>query len=152
MDSINIFGQIRRTLAGLMKSLSEEQLLFIPDGFDNNIAWNMAHVVYVQESLTYRKSGVETITNDTHAAMFNMNTSPSDWTTQPDLAEIRELLKITGKKLASDYEAGVFKNFQPYTTSTGFSLATIEESIAFVNFHEGLHLGTILSIRNFLNR
>ena len=49
MDSINIFGQIRRTLAGLMKSLSEEQLLFIPDGFDNNIAWNMAHIVYVQE-------------------------------------------------------------------------------------------------------
>ena len=150
MDALVIFGQIRRTLAGFMKTIPEEQMFIIPAGFDNNLAWNFAHIVYVQESLTYRLAGVPTLTNNAHKVMFDMGTSPADWHSQPDLTDIRELLKATGKKLGADYEAGVFKNFQPYTTSTGFSVSTIEESIAFVNFHEGLHLGAMLSIRNLL--
>lgn len=150
MHDIVIFEQIRRTLAGLMKSMSEEQMLIIPDGFDNNIAWNFAHVVYVQESLIYRLAGAPTLTNDTHRAMFNMGTSPADWNSPPDLGEIRQLLKESGKKLRADYDSGLFANFKPYTTSTGFHLASVDEAITFVNFHEGLHLGFILSIRNFL--
>lgn len=150
MDAINIFEQIRRTLAGLMKLYSEEQMMIIPDGFDNNIAWNFAHIAVVQEGLTYRLSGAPTVTTEKHRAMFNINTSPADWNETPDIGEIRELLKTTGKKLRADYEAGVFADFRPYTTSTGFHLATIEEAIAFVNFHEGLHLGFILSLGNFV--
>ncbi|MEM7331849.1 MAG: DinB family protein [Chloroflexota bacterium] len=150
MDSIVIFGQIRRNLAGLMKSFTEEQMLFIPDGFDNNIAWNFGHIVYVQESLTYRHTGSPTLTTEAHKATFDKGTSPADWTSAPDLAEVRELLKATGKKLGSDYESGMFTNFQPYTTSTGFSVSNIEQALTFVNFHEGLHLGTILAIRNLL--
>jgi hypothetical protein len=150
MDAIIIFEQIRRQLAGLMKSLSEEQMLFIPDGFDNNIAWNFGHIVYVQESLIYRLAGAPTLTNETHRALFDMGTSPADWQATPDVGAIRELLKQSGMKLRSDYEAGAFADFKAYQTSTGFSIATVEESIAFVNFHEGLHLGAILSIRNLL--
>ena len=151
MDAIAIFEQVRRQMAGLMKSLSQEQMLFIPDGFDNNIAWNFGHIVYTQESIIYRLADAPTVTNDTHRALFSMGTSPADWQETPDLTEVRELLKQTGMKLRSDYEAGLFTNFREYKTSTGFSVANVEQAIAFVNFHEGLHLGTILSIRNFLN-
>lgn len=152
MDGITIFEQVRRAIVGTMRLFSEAQMFVIPDGFDNNIAWNLGHIAYLQESITYRLAGATTLTNETHRALFDMGTSPADWQTRPDIGEIKTLLKETGMKLRSDYEDNVFANFEPHTTKTGFHVATIDEAISFVNFHEGLHLGTILSIRNFLER
>lgn len=150
MDEIAIFEQVRRAIVATMRLFTEEQMFMIPDGFDNNVAWNLGHIAYLQESITYRLAEAPTVTNETHRAMFDMGTSPADWQTQPDIGDIKALLKETGMKLRPDYESGAFANFRPYTTKTGFHIATIDEAISFVNFHEGLHLGMILSIRNFL--
>ena len=60
------------------------------------------------------------------------------------------LLDETPQNLKQDYEAGLLSGFRPYTTFTGITLETIEDALAFNNFHEGLHLGTILALRNFV--
>ena len=49
--------------------------------------------------------------------------------------------------LATDFAAGRFVEYSPYTTSTGLKLATLSQADAFNHFHEGIHLGIILSIR-----
>jgi len=82
--------------------------------------------------------------------MFRTGSSPADWSNAPDVSRLLALLVETGPKLKDDYEVGLFANFQSYTTSTGVSLQTIEDALAFNNFHEGLHLGTILALRNFI--
>lgn len=150
MHITNVFIQDRKLIRLSLKGLSQEAFMAIPDGFDNNIAWNLGHIIVTQQALHYRLSGLATLTNRQDVLMFRTGSSPADWTEQPDVERLIDLLKKTGPKLAEDYAAGLFDNFQPYSTSTGVQLQTIEESLAFNNFHEGLHLGTILALKNFV--
>ena len=150
MHSINVLiqdrGLIHRTVAGL----STTQLMHIPPGFDNNMAWNLGHILVVQQLLTYRLSGLPLQVTDEQVAMFRTGTSPADWAVEPDVMQLLPLLDASARQLAVDYEDGQFAGFQSYNTSTGIALQTIEEAIAFNNFHEGLHLGFILALKNLV--
>ncbi|MCB0166550.1 MAG: DinB family protein [Anaerolineae bacterium] len=152
MDSINIFIQTRHLIEQVVAGLSDQQMRYIPPGFDNNIAWNLGHIVVVQQLLHYRLCGLEMAVNDHQIAMFRTGTSPADWQTEPDLAPVMALLLELPQKLLADYQTGRFGDFKPFTTSTGIYLETLEEAIAFNNFHEGLHLGFILSLRNLVDQ
>ena len=150
MHSIDMFLQDRQLIRQALAGLSEEAYFNIPQGFDNNIAWNLGHIIVTQQALHYRLSGQPTLTNKEDVAMFKTGSSPADWTSRPDIGRLLELLVEAGPKLQDDYAAGLFATFRPYTTFTGITLRTIEDALAFNNFHEGLHLGTILALRNFV--
>jgi len=150
MHSIDIFLQDRQLILQALAGLTEEAFFIIPQGFDNNVAWNLGHIIVTQQALHYRLSGQPTVTTKEDTAMFKTGTSPADWTSRPDTVRLLAFLMETGPKLQDDYAAGMFANFRPYTTSTGIILRTIEDALAFNNFHEGLHLGTILALRNFV--
>ena len=147
---ITLTQQTRNLLKGSTKNLSPEQWLAMPEKFDNNIAWNVGHIIAVQQSLFYRLSGLKTYTDKSFVKMYNQGTSPADWAEQPDPAELIALLDATTASLQADFDNGVFVEFRPFSTSTGLSVNTIEESAAFNLYHEGLHLGAILSIKNLL--
>jgi predicted ribosome quality control (RQC) complex YloA/Tae2 family protein len=54
-------------------------------------------------------------------------------------------------ELIEDYYGKRFgKAFQPYETSYGLKLNTIEEAIRFNNVHEAMHLGYMMSQRRSL--
>lgn len=150
MYSIHVLIQDRKLIYGAVSSLTTAQLLKIPPGFDNNIAWNLGHILVVQQLLHYRLSGLAMQVTAEQVAMFRTGTSPADWTVEPDVTQLFPLLDASARQLATDYEDGQFSNFQAYTTSTGISLQTIEDAIAFNNFHEGLHLGFILALKNLV--
>ena len=48
---------IRRNLADVLQKTSHQDLMMIPDGFNNNIYWNIAHCVATQQLLIYYLSG-----------------------------------------------------------------------------------------------
>jgi hypothetical protein len=54
------------------------------------------------------------------------------------------------QQLEHDLAAGCFVNYDPYTTRTGMTINTIEDALAFNLFHEGLHVGAMLSIAKHL--
>lgn len=149
MHPTHIFKQSRNLITAVTSTLTDDQLFMIPTGFDNNIAWNLGHIVAVQQSLTYRLAGLPTLTTREQNRMFRPGTSPADWAERPDPAELRRLLAESTEQLLADYP-DKFTSFQPYTTTTGFSLASIHEAVAFNDFHEGLHLGAILALRNLV--
>jgi hypothetical protein len=60
------------------------------------------------------------------------------------------LLFSTIEKTKEDYENGIFKNYQEYPTSTGFILTSVEGAMNFNNFHEGLHIGILMSLRKLV--
>lgn len=150
MDAIAIFDQVRNTTTRVINSLSDEQFFKIPAGFDNHIAWNLGHIVVAQQSMIYRASGLPTITTSQHARMFKPGTSPAEWTEQPDVADIKALFIESSRKLGEDMAANKFETFFPFETTTRFKINNLGEALSFNSFHEGLHLGTILSILNFL--
>lgn len=151
MHAIDIFIQDRRLIEAALAGLSESDYWVMPPGFDNNIAWNLGHIIVTQQALHYRLSGLPTVTTREDIAMFKTGSSPAGWEGAPDIERLLALLAETAPKLKEDYEADRFATYTPYTTSTGIALPSIDHALSFNNFHEGLHLGTILALRNLLD-
>ena len=141
------FEILNITRANILKTvcgLSDEQLVAIPKGFNNNIIWNMGHIISSGQKLTYGLAGLPLNLPESIPATFAKGTDPRSWTTAPDIQLIKELLQSTPGKLEEDYKQGLFKSFSEYKTSYGFLIKNIEEAIAFSNVHEALHLGVIM--------
>jgi hypothetical protein len=149
-DAINILKQIRRLTHQAVSGLTQGQYFTIPAGFDNNIAWNIGHIIVVQQRLHYKLTGLEPYISAAQMAMFAPGTSPDDWEQLPDILPLLERLVTLPDKLETDYDAGQFVNFQPYTTSTGVFLGSMNEALVFNNYHEGLHFGYIQALKNLV--
>ncbi len=147
MDTqIAVLKSSRNIILQKIKGLSLEQLHKIPDGFNNNIAWNVAHLVVTQQLLHYRLSGLDCLVPDELIDNYRKGTFPTEVFTQEKWEETLELFIGLPDTLQEDLEENIFSNYTPYTTSMGFNLTNIKEAIAFNNLHEGIHLGTILAL------
>ncbi len=150
MQAIEMLLQIRRLIARAVADLPEDAFFTIPPGFDNNIAWNLGHIIVTQQALLYRLSGLPMDVSKEQVAMFRTGTSPADWSEKPEIAGLLAQLADHPQKLVEDLQAGKFQTYQPYTTSTGVTLNSFEEAVAFNCFHEGLHSGAILALKNLV--
>ena len=137
----------RNMVSKILENHSLVQLNKIPEGFSNNLIWNIAHIVVTQQLLVYKLSGLPTVVSDEIIEKYKKGTKPEQDATQSEVDEIKSLLFITIKKTKEDYDNGIFKNYNEYPTSTGFILNNVEDALAFSNFHEGLHIGILMSLR-----
>ena len=133
-----------------LDGLTLDQIHTIPQGFKNNIAWNIAHLVVTQQLLHYKLSGLNCLCPDDLIEAHRKGTSPTKTFTEQEFEEVKELLLGLPDTLEEDFEAGIFENFVEYPTSTGIVLNSLESAIVFNNFHEGIHYGVIRSIKKFL--
>ena len=146
----DILTKTRAIVLYYIKELSLDQLHVIPDGFNNNIAWNIAHLVVTQQLLHYKLSGNDCLVSDELIAAYQKGTSPSVKFSQQAFDEVLELFQGLPSTLEEDFEAGIFKEYSAYKTSTGFVIDSMEKAIIFNNFHESLHLGVIMSLRKLV--
>jgi len=63
---------------------------------------------------------------------------------------IKEHLLSLVDRLKDDYNSKKFKTYNSYLTSPNVNLITIEEAIQFNNFHEGIHLGSVLALKKLV--
>lgn len=147
MDTqFEVLKNSREIVLQKIEGLTLEQLHTIPEGFNNNILWNLAHLVVTQQLLHYKLSGLNCLVPDDLIDKYRKGTAPSETLTAEEFEEIKELFTGLPDTLAEDYKAGIFTNYTPYTTSMGFELTSIEKAIAFNNLHEGIHLGVIMAL------
>lgn len=142
--------QTRKFLLKITANLSKEQLNKIPEGFKNNIAWNLAHLVVTQQLLCYKLSGLKCLVSEEMITNFQKGTAPNYEVSMEEFEKIKELFLQLPVQLEKDYNAGLFKNYTTYTTSIGVSLNSIDEAIAFNLYHEGIHLGVVLQLLKFI--
>lgn len=149
----NHFAILRTTRNNILNSitkLSVEQLNKIPEGYNNNIIWNVAHVVVTQQLLIYKLSGVLPKLEDPFIDRFKKGTEPSGKIDNEEIEEINTLLVKTVDWLEEDYAKGVFKTFNEYSTSYGYALNSTNDAILFNNVHEGLHFGYIMAMKKLV--
>lgn len=146
----NIWETNRKNYLTYLEKYSLEQLNTIPKGFKNNLIWNIGHVIVVQQALVYKASGLTGYLNDELFNLFKPGTIPTGYTTQNDIIEMKDLLISLVEKTKTDYSNGLFSNFKKRSISTGFELETIEDAISFNNYHEGMHMGYLMSIKKFV--
>jgi hypothetical protein len=143
-------GKARALFLKIIDGLTLEQVNAIPKGHRNSIAWNLAHLVVTQQLLCYKLSGLPCAVPEDMIQRFQKGTVPSKALSQQNFEEIKSLFVALPFALEKDLEAGVFKDYTPYTTSVGIVLANIEEALSFNAFHEGIHLGVVLSIKKLV--
>jgi hypothetical protein len=140
----------RKVLSQFIENFSLEQLNAIPEGFNNNLIWNIAHIVVTQQRLVYKFSGLPLRISDEIFEKYKGGTKPNGAVSQSEVEEIRSLLFETIDQTEADFNNAIFNNYQEYTTSIGLTIASIEEAISFNNYHEALHTGVMMSIRKFI--
>jgi hypothetical protein len=143
-------GKARALFLKIIEGLTLEQVNAIPKGHRNSIAWNLAHLVVTQQLLCYKLSGLPCAVPEDMIQRFQKGTVPSKALSQQNFEEIKSLFVDLPLALEKDLEAGVFKNYTPYTTSVGIVLSNIEEALSFNAFHEGIHLGVVLSMKKLV--
>ena len=142
--------KIRAIFKTIIEDFTLEDLNKIPQGFSNNIIWNIAHTVITQQLLIYNLSGLPMMISDDLVQMFRKGTKPERDLTQAEVDEIKALLTSTIEKTRVDYLNKVFETYQEYTVSTKSTLTNIDEAIGYNHFHEGMHLGYILALKKSL--
>jgi len=149
-DTFEVNRTGRKMLSSYFENYTLEQLNKIPEGFNNNLIWNLGHVVVTQQLLVYKLSGLPMAVSDEMVEKYRKGTKPEHDVTQEEANLIKSLLFETIDQLEADYNNGIFINYQEYPTSTGYILKSAKGAIEFNNFHEGLHIGIMMSIRKFV--
>lgn len=135
----------RKRMHETVKDLSQEQWFAQPEGFANNVAWNVGHLVIAQQGLIYRRAGLEMYIPSEMMGLYMPGTSPANWESLPDTNELLRLLVELPDKMAADIEAGMFDNVTVPEES-----GSIEHVMVGNNHHEGLHMGAILALLDFV--
>ncbi len=149
--SLEILLQHRKVLYYYLKQMPLAVLNEIPPGFRNNILWNIGHSVVIQQLLIYRRSGLTTLVVDDMIERYRRGTVPDGKATPEEVQTIQKLLFTTVEKTSDDYQLGLFREYDSFVTATNVTLASVDDAILFNNYHEGLHLGTILALQKALH-
>ena len=149
--SLQVTIASRELLQKFIENHTLEQLNTIPEGFKNNIIWNIGHVVVTQQLLAYKLSGLSMMVTDEMVTKYQKGSAPQENISQEEVDAIKSLLFTTITKTQEDLENGLFQNYMEYTVSTAnFTLKSIDDAMQFNNFHEGIHIGIIMQLRKFV--
>lgn len=140
----------RTIILKFLDNYSLEQLNKIPEGYSNNIIWNIGHIIASQQGMVYKLSGLPTLVSDDFINKYKKGTKPEGIVSQTEIEEIKTLLETTFRQTVEDFSNNIFINFTEYTTSIGFTIRNAAEAVNVNNYHEGIHLGIILSLRKFI--
>ncbi|MDP2089739.1 MAG: DinB family protein [Flavobacteriaceae bacterium] len=147
---LDIIKNHREILLSLIADLNQEQLCKIPNGFNNNVIWNVGHILVTQQMLTYGLSNLSYKIDKELVDKYRKGSIAMKNVSTDEINQIKELLVTTLDTLESDLQQNKFASFNHYKTSMGLELNSITDCIPFMAYHEGIHLGIILSLIKFV--
>ena len=148
--SFNINQTSRIVLLNFLENHSLEQLNAIPEGFSNNLFWNIGHCIVVQQMLVYKLSDLPMMISDEMVEKYKRGTKPEHSVSQKEVDEMKALLFSTLEKTKKDFSEKLFQNYNEFTSMSGFTMKSATDAIEFNNYHEALHLGIMMQIRKFI--
>lgn len=147
---IEIIRKTRAFLLEHLKDLSTEQFNQIPEGFNNNIIWNLGHTIAAQQGICYIRAGLTPPVGDDFWNQFKPGTKPEKPLDDAEIANIKNLLFTTLDQLETDYNNHIFGGYIAWSTRFSVELGNIDDAITFLPFHEGLHSGCITALERLL--
>lgn len=144
---------MRQPRVSILKTLEEftlDQLNVIPAGFNNNIIWNLGHMVATLQKVCYLKAGLDDMIEESFYKRYESGSKPEAPADEQEYQLIKTLFMTSLDKLGEDYKAGIFGNYPEWTTRYGATVGNIDEALAFLPFHEGLHIGYIMAMRKLV--
>jgi len=140
----------RNRLLGIIETINYEILLKIPEGFNNNILWQIGHCISSQQRHMYMRSGLPMYISNDFMESFKIGSSPNSWSVIPDVDELKRLLIDTVNHLESDLESRLFVNYEPFELSMGFQVKNHIQALQAANYHEAEHSGRVFTYLQLL--
>ncbi|MCQ6563299.1 DinB family protein [Paenibacillus mendelii] len=151
-----VFKQIefvRSVTTQAVTGISEESLDCIPEGFNNNVRWNLGHIYLVQEKFAFHFAGEPMQLPENFDRLFGRGTKPADWNEEPPTLErLLKMLAAQPTRIQESLHNRLGEQVEPYTTGSGLTLSTIGEFINFTLYHEGMHFNSIKLLKRFAGR
>src|SRR5690554_7246764 len=79
---------VRHLTIKAVEGTSEKTLDIIPEGFNNNLRWNLGHIYLVQEKLSFYFAGEPMQMPENFIRLFGKGTKPTDWSEEPPKLEL----------------------------------------------------------------
>lgn len=152
MESMNLFKYSRTSTLILLPKLEENLWNEQPNGWPNTIRWNAGHIYAEAEGFLHDADHSYTIIRPDWMTLFLDGSRPSEWPAEvPSKAEIIEALVEQEKRIETFFAGKYHHAADKVRDVNGLMLNTVDASLQFVTWHEGIHLGIIKSLRLALN-
>ena len=139
---------IRERYLQYLEGFTLEQLAVIPQGFRNNLLWNISHAIVTQQLYCYHNSGLPMYVPQGFIDAYRKGTVPDGHIpTQAEVDTLKGWLLSTQQQLEEDYQKGIFTTYTDYLTGLNSPRGCVEDAIYFNNTHEGMHLGLVIGIK-----
>jgi hypothetical protein len=149
---IEIIRKTRFSLLENLKDLTAEQLNKIPEGFNNNIIWNLGHMIAAQQGVCYIRAGLTSHMTEDFINTFKSGTKPVRAFSEAEIENIKSLLFSTIDQLEEDYNNKIFGGYTSWTTRYSVEMNSIDDAITFLPFHEGLHAGCSTALKKLVTK
>ena len=136
-----------------IEELTTQQLNTVPPGYNNNIIWNLGHLICVQQNLCYARANLPITVDDKYFSPYMPGTKPEKFIDDQEIRTIKDLLITSLDPLRADLDKNIFVN---YTASVvipkvyGFEVNNIDMALEYLLYHEGLHGGYVGSLKHLL--
>lgn len=145
-----IFRTSRKFLLDYIEDLTTAQLNKVPEGFKNNIIWNLAHMIVAQQGVSYKRGGHAMLIEDEIFEMFKPGSIPTLFIEEAQVIDYKSRLINTINEWERDYNSGLFSQNPAWKQSMGIEVNNIDETISFLMWHDGLHIGMIMSLKKLV--
>jgi hypothetical protein len=151
-----IFTQLRFVREQTLKAVndvSDEKSVVVPRGSNNNIKWNLGHMYVTLERFAFQYIGETMHVPDHFMELFKTGSKPAEWgdLTLPSMSELIGLLEEQTERVIRLLTPRLREAVEPpYTTSTGITLASVEQFLTFNLYHEGMHFDAIKAIKRLI--
>jgi hypothetical protein len=147
---VTTLKKLRFAVLKTVEHLTTEQLNKIPDGFNNNVIWNIAHLIASQQNLCYVKAGQEALVPESFIQAYKPGTKPEKEVSAEEIEDIKALLLSTTTQLETDLKAHHFDHYNPWVNSMGLELNNNNDINRYLPLHESMHLGYILALKRLI--
>lgn len=149
-SQLTTLRKIRQFTLATIAGLTETQFNQIPEGYNNNIIWNVAHMIAAEQGVCYLRAGIPTVIPEEFYTAYKPGSKPEKTVSETEIESIKLLLLGSVDKLKRDLDAQIFDNYTPWATRYGVEMNNINDALNFLPFHEGMHLGYIMALKRLV--
>jgi hypothetical protein len=149
---IETLKKVRLNFLNVLGELTAEQLNEIPKGFNNNIVWNLGHLLASQQGLCYVRASLKMTIDEQLFLSYKPESKPNGFVDNLEIDRLKELFISVIEQFEIDYNKNMFIGYTQWTNRTGIEITNIDDAIAYVLFHEGIHLGYVMALKRLVKK
>ncbi|MFT3903394.1 MAG: DinB family protein [Niabella sp.] len=155
MFSIDFIKKQREKFVLFVDELSLDELNKVPEGFNDNIIWNLGHIMVSSYVLMYLRTEANPVFQVPYLEKYGIGSRPEkdNPATAEDVANVKSLVVDSINEIEQDLHQGVFDNMTPFPTKTyGIDMKTPEDILAWIFAHDAMHFATAKAYQRMIRK